>query len=110
MATAEKPSLLSRFVAGAIATVATPVAAVSQNVVANAKAMGRSALDVTIFVLVGIVGYVFVMLGLAWLLARHLGMPATLLLIGGVHVVVGVIGVVVLVRRAPSEEPEPTGP
>jgi hypothetical protein len=33
-----------------------------------------------------------------------------LLLIGGVHVVVGVIGVVVLVRRAPSEEPEPTGP
>ena len=85
-------------VAGAKATVET----VSQNVVAGAKAMGRSALDVTIFVLIGLVGYVFVMLGVAWLLATHLEMFATLFILGGAHVAVGTIGVVVLVRRPPS--------
>ena len=101
MAITRRPAgLLRRLVATAVAMVATPVEVVSRDVVAGAKAMGRSALDVTIFVLVGLVGYVFVMLGAAWLLAAYLGMPATLLVIGGAHVAVGVVGVVVQVRRS----------
>ncbi len=81
--------------------VATPsIEAVSQNIVVEARAFGMSALGVTTFVLVGIVGYVFAMLGIVWLLAGSLGMPAALFLIGGIHLVVGVIGTLVLVRVA----------
>ncbi len=83
---------------------------VHRDVVTGAKAMGKSALDVTIFVLVGLVGYVFVMLGLAWLVAPYLGMPVTLLVIGGAHVAVGTIGVIKRVRKpaTPADAPSPS--
>lgn len=108
--------LMRRLVASALAMAAPSVQEVSRDVVTGAKAsamaMGKSALDVTIFVLVGLVGYVFVMLGVAWLVAPHLGMPLTLLVIGGAHVAVGTIGVIVRVRRGatPAAAPAPMAP
>ena len=106
-----KPLLFRLFELGARA-VKEPVQTASQSLIENAKdgakAVGRSALDYTIFVLIGVVGYVFVFLGLALVLEAHLGLAPALLLIGGVHVAVGVTGVIVLKRRkARAEEPDP---
>ena len=91
--------LLGRFVSYALRAAAKPVQEASQDVVAGAKAAGRSALDITIFVVIGLVGYVFVLLGLGFLLAPVLGFPLAILLLGVPHLVVGVVGVLVQVRR-----------
>jgi hypothetical protein len=91
--------LLRRLMAYAATAVAPSVESVSQTVVEGAKDMGKAALDITIFVLIGLVGYVFVMLGLALVLGPQFGAGPTLLVIGGIHLVIGVLGVIVLVRR-----------
>ncbi len=107
-ATPKRPvGLMRRLVAGAFAMAAPSVHEVRRDVVASAKTMGKSALDVTIWVLVGLVGYVFVMLGIAWLIAAYAGMPATLLIIGGVHVAVGTTGVILRVRKSNAAAPSP---
>lgn len=107
-----KPLLFRLFEIGARA-VKEPVQEASQALIENAKdgakAVGRSALDYTIFVLIGLVGYVFVFLGLALVLQSALGLAPALMLIGGIHVAVGVAGVIVLKRRkarleAPKED------
>lgn len=109
-ATPRRPvGLLRRLVTGVLTMAAPSVHEVKRDVVASAKTMGKSALDVTIWVLVGLVGYVFVMLGIAWLIAAHAGMPVTLLVIGGVHVAVGTIGVIWRVRKK-SATPAPSPP
>jgi hypothetical protein len=99
--------LLGRFVSYALRAAAKPVQAASQDVVAGAKAAGRSALDITIFVVTGLVGYVFVLFGVGLLLAPVLGFPIAILLLGAPHLLVGVIGVTVLVRRKRSPAPAP---
>ena len=101
--------LLGRFVSYALRAAAKPVQEASQDVITGAKAAGRSALDITIFVIIGLVGYVFVLLGLGLLLAPVLGFPVAILLLGAPHLIVGVIGVIVQVRRkrAPVSEPVP---
>ena len=91
--------LLGRFVSYALRAAAKPMQEASQDVVAGAKAAGRSALDITIFVVIGLVGYVFVLFGLGLLLAPVLSFPLASLLLGAPHLVVGVIGVLVQVRR-----------
>jgi Flp pilus assembly protein TadB len=106
-----KPLLFRLFELGARA-VKEPVKEASETLIEsakdNAKAVGRSALDYTIFVLIGIVGYVFVFLGLALVLQSALGLAPALMLIGGIHVVVGVAGVMVLRNR--KKEPEAQDP
>jgi hypothetical protein len=92
---------LKRLVQTAVDAVQPNVEEVKQDVVANAKAFGGKALDVTIFVLVGIVGYVLCMLALCWLLAPLITMPGALAAIGGIHVAIGVYGVV---RRLRADE------
>ena len=105
-ANADRPrGLLGRFVSYALRAAAKPVQAASQDVVAGAKAAGRSALDITIFVIIGLVGYVFVLLGAGLLLAPVLSFPLAMLLLGAPHLVVGVLGVIVLVRRKRSAAP-----
>lgn len=94
-------NLLKTAVASVQPDVEQKVETVKQDVVANAKAIGGKALDVTIFVLVGIVGYVLCMLALCWLLARVITMPGALGAIGGIHVIVGVYGVM---RRLRADE------
>lgn len=106
---ARKPGFLQKLFAYTARAAAEPIQDATQNVIEAAKAKGRSALDITIFVLVGLVGYVFVFLGLALLLEAHLGLAPALLLIGGVHVAVGVIGVIALVKRKGKVDPQPVG-
>lgn len=105
-----KPLLFRLFELGARA-VKEPVKEASETLIEsakdNAKAVGRSALDYTIFVLIGIVGYVFVFLGLALVLQAALGLAPALMLIGGIHVVVGVAGVMVLRNRKKEPEVDP---
>ncbi len=102
-----RPLLFRLFEIGARA-VKEPVQEASQALIENAKdgakAVGRSALDYTIFVLIGLVGYVFVFLGLAFVLQSALGLAPALMLIGGIHVTVGVAGVMVLKRRKARAE------
>lgn len=102
-----KPLLFRLFELGARA-VREPVQEASQSLIENAKdgakAVGRSALDYTIFVLIGLVGYVFVFLGLALVLQSSLGLAPALMWIGGVHVVVGIAGVMVLKRRKARQD------
>ena len=95
--------LIGRLVAGARAAVASPVEAASRTLVDGAKDYGRTARDVGIFVLVTLVGYVFAMLALGSVLADSLGVPATFALIGGVNLTVGIIGIIVVVRRGRPE-------
>jgi hypothetical protein len=77
-----KPLLFRLFELGARA-VREPVQEASQSLIENAKdgakAVGRSALDYTIFVLIGLVGYVFVFLGLALVLQSTLGLAPALM-------------------------------
>ena len=96
-------SFLSRLAQVAVAALAPHVEVAQHNVIEQAKEVGDKALDVTIFVLVGLVGYVFAMLGLAWVLAPHLGMPGTFFAIGGAHIAVGVTGVIVRLKRKEKE-------
>ena len=102
-----KPLLFRLFELGARA-VKEPVKEASETLIEsakdNAKAVGRSALDYTIFVLIGIVGYVFVFLGLALVLQAQLGLAPALMLIGGIHVIVGVGGVIVLRKRKSKDD------
>ncbi len=97
-----RPLLFRLFELGARA-VREPVKEASESLIENAKdgakAVGKSALDYTIFVLIGLVGYVFVFLGLAFVLQSALGLAPALMLIGGIHVAVGVAGVMVLRKR-----------
>ena len=108
-----KPLLFRLFELGARA-VKEPVKEASESLIENAKdgakAVGKSALDYTIFVLIGIVGYVFVFLGLALVLQQALGLAPALMLIGGIHVVVGVGGVLVLRKRKSQSSADEAAP
>lgn len=115
---AKRPLLFRLFELGARA-VKEPVKEASENLIENAKdsavstakVVGKTALDYTIFVLIGLVGYVFMFLGLAFILRDSLGLAPALLIIGGVHVIVGVTGVVLRSRRKQEEQqPNPEDP
>jgi hypothetical protein len=60
----------------------------------DARALGRRLTRLAIFIPIVVLGYAFVAAAGAWALSTRLGLGWSLLLFGGVHLVVGIWGLV----------------
>jgi hypothetical protein len=74
--------------------VTAQVKLVRVELLADVRAMGVHLARLAIFIPLLVLGYAFLAGAAAWALAARLGLPLALALIGGLHVCVGVWGVV----------------
>jgi len=73
--------------------------------VADVKSYGRQVALIALIVPVLFMGYAIVCLGVAALLAPLVGHAGGLLLVGGAHIVIGAVAIVMAVRRLQRAQP-----